>query len=106
MLIGLGAVAIWTHVNYPKLRPASLLRAVLHVGVSFCALALTPTLLGVLHPQLDLALVLLFPALTYLLLSWIWLLALIVQMLGGTPRGGLPGHERVLTRSPRSATTT
>jgi hypothetical protein len=90
MFIGLGAVAAWTDVNYPKLRPASLLRAVLHVGVSFCAFALLPTLLDVLPPQPYLALGLLFSTLTYLLLSWIWLLARLIQMLGGTPRGGLP----------------
>jgi hypothetical protein len=90
MLIGLGAVAVWTYANYPKLRPASLLRAILHVSVSFCAFALLPTLLSVLPPQTYLALVLLFPTLTYLLLSWVWLLARIIEMLGGTPRGGLP----------------
>jgi hypothetical protein len=90
MLIGLGAVALWTYIKYPKLRPTSLPRAALQVGVAFCALELTPTLLGVLPPQLYLALALLFATVTYLLLSWVWLLALIVQMLGGKPRGGLP----------------
>src|SRR5207245_7340105 len=32
MLIGLGAVAVWTYLNYPRLRPRSLLRAVMHVA--------------------------------------------------------------------------
>jgi hypothetical protein len=90
MFIGLGAVAMWTDFNYPELRPASLSRAVLHVGLSFCAFALLPALLGILPPQLYLALALLFLGLTYVLLSWVWLLARIVQMLGGKPRGGLP----------------
>jgi hypothetical protein len=90
MLIGLGAVAVWTYVNYPKLRPASLVRAAIHVGVSFCAFALVPTLLGVLPRQPYVAVALLLPTLTYLLLSWVWLLARIIAMLGGTPRGGLP----------------
>jgi len=90
MFIGLGAVAAWTYVNYPKLRPTSLRWAALHVGVSFCAFALLPTLLDVLPRQPYVALALLFPALTYVLLSWLWLLARIIQILGGTPRGGLP----------------
>jgi hypothetical protein len=90
MFLGLGAVAVWTDLKCPKLRPASLLRAMLHVGASFSAFALLPTLVGVLSPQPYLAVALLFPTLTYLLLSWVWLLARIIQMLGGTPRGGLP----------------
>jgi hypothetical protein len=94
MVIGLGAVAAWTYVKYPTLRPASLLRAALHVGISYGAFALLPALLGVLPPQPFLALVLLFATLTYVLLSWVWLLARIIQMLGGTPRGGLPVSTR------------
>ena len=48
MLIGLGAVAVWTHVNYPRLRPGSLLRAIVHVAVSFAGFALLPTVLSCL----------------------------------------------------------
>jgi hypothetical protein len=33
MLTGLGAVAVWTYVNCPRLRPSSLIRAVAHVIV-------------------------------------------------------------------------
>ena len=50
MFIGLGAVAVWTHVNYPRLRPGSLLRAIVHVAVSFGAFALLPTVLSFLLP--------------------------------------------------------
>jgi hypothetical protein len=32
----------------------------------------------------------LIPGLTYVLLSWVWLLARIIELLGGTPRGGHP----------------
>src|SRR6476620_6553020 len=52
MFIGLGAVAVWTHVNYPHLRPGSLLRAIVHVAVSFGAFALLPAVLGFLLPLL------------------------------------------------------
>jgi hypothetical protein len=43
------------------------------------------------HEWPYLVLALLFPALTYLLLSWVWLIARILHDLhGGTPRGGHP----------------
>jgi hypothetical protein len=101
MLIGLGAVAGWTHVNYARLRPGSLLRATVRVAVSFAGFALLPMALSVVLPllpsrssQLYLALGLLVPTLTYLLLSWVWLIARILQDLGGTPRGGHPVSTR------------
>jgi hypothetical protein len=97
MLIGLGAVAGWTYVNYPRLRPRSLLGAVVHVAVSFAGFALLPTLLGVLLPLLPsstsrpyVALTLLIPVLTYVLLSWVWLIARILEELLRGPRGGHP----------------
>lgn len=97
MLIGLGAVAVWTHARYPRLRPGSLLWAIVHVAVSFAAFALLPAVLSVLLPLLPVrsalpffVLTLLIPLLTYLLLSWVWLIARILQDLGGNPRGGHP----------------
>jgi hypothetical protein len=97
MFIGLGAVAVWTHVNYPRLRPGSLLRAVVHVAVSFGAFALLPTVLSFLLPLLPersaqsyVALTLLISVFTYLLLSWVWLIARILHDIGSTPRGGHP----------------
>ena len=97
MFIGLGAVAAWTYVNFPRLRPGSLLRAIVHVAVSFAGFALLPTVLSVLLPALPshaaqpyVVLTLLIPALTYVLLSWIWLIARILHEIGGNPRGGHP----------------
>ena len=97
MLIGLGAVAVWAYVNYPRLRPRSLIRAVAHVMVSFAGFALLPELLSVVLPVLPsrtsqpyVVLMLLIPALTYLLLSWVWLIAGILHDIGGNPRGGHP----------------
>ena len=97
-LIGLGAVAVWLHVRYPRLRPGSLVRAVAHVAVSFGAFMLLPAALGLLLPltashasQVGAALALLVPSLTYVLLSWVWLIARILHdLLGGSPRGGHP----------------
>ena len=97
MLIGLGAVAVWTYVNYPRLRPSSLVRAVAHVAVSFAGFALLPMALTALLPLLPsrtsapyVVLTLLIPVMTYLLLSWVWLIARILQDIGGNPRGGHP----------------
>jgi ABC-type branched-subunit amino acid transport system permease subunit len=97
MFIGLGAVAVWAYVNYPRLRPGSLIRAVVHVIVAFVGFALLPALLSVLLPLLPsraaqpyVVLALLIPVLTYVLLSWVWLIARILQEIGGTPRGGHP----------------
>ena len=97
MFIGLGAVAVWLYVKYPRLRPRSLLRAIAHVAVSFAAFALLPTALSLLLPLLPVrsalpyfVLALLIPIFTYLLLSWVWLIARILQDIGGNPGGGHP----------------
>ena len=95
MFIGLGAVAFWA---LPPLTracgPGSLVCAALHVALSFVGFALLPLVLRLLLPLVPspyLVLALLFPTLTYLLLSWVWLLARIVHdLFGGTPRGGHP----------------
>jgi hypothetical protein len=39
-------------------------------------------------------LALLIPFLTYVLLSWVWLIARILRDIGGTPRGGHPISAR------------
>ena len=97
MFVGLGLVAVWVYVRYPGLHPRSLVVAVTHVAVSFVGFLLLPAMLGLVLPliasdsaRLILALGLLIPVLTYVLLSWVWLIGRIVEMLGGTPRGGHP----------------
>ena len=98
MFIGLGLVAIWTHFRFPRLRPGSLLRAILHVAVSFAVFATLPAALSALLPLVPspaearyFVLAILIPGLTYVLLSWIWLIARILHdLLGGGPRGGHP----------------
>jgi len=68
------------------------------VAMSFAGFATLPTVLGVLLPLAAspaqaryIALVLVIPTLTYVLFTWVWLLARILRDLsGGTPRGGHP----------------
>ena len=98
MFIGLGLVAVWAYVRYPRLRPRSLVWAVAHVAVSFAAFALLPMTLSVVLPLAPspglvpyTVLGLLIPSLTYLFLSWVWLIARVLHdLFGGTPRGGHP----------------
>jgi hypothetical protein len=95
--IGLGVVAVWAYFRYPTVRPASLASAAVHVAVSFVAFMLLPTLLGLVLPlapshaiRVSVALGLLFPLLTYVLLSWVWIIARILHELFRGPRGGHP----------------
>jgi hypothetical protein len=101
MFIGLGVVAFWCYLRYPRLRPRSLVLAVVHVAVSFGAFAILPLVLGLLLPitvspgqAVYVVLVLLIPTFTYLLLSWVWLIARILHDLFGGPRGGHPVQTR------------
>ena len=98
MFIGLGLVAVWAYVRYPRLRPSSLARAVVHVVVSFAGFALLPAALSLVLPLAPspglvpyTVLTLLIPSLAYLFLSWVWLIARVMHdLFGGTPRGGHP----------------
>lgn len=97
MFLGLGVVAGWVYVRFPRLRPRSLVLSAVHVAVSFAGFALLPTALNLLLPPLPsralqpyVVLSLLIPVLTYVLLSWVWLIARILSDLGGKPRGGHP----------------
>lgn len=102
MFLGLGVVAAWTHVRFPGLRPRSLMRAAMQVIVSLGVFALLPVVLHLGLPflsshalQISATLTLLMACMTYLLLTWVWLIARILHdLLGGTPRGGHPVSHR------------
>jgi hypothetical protein len=96
-LLGLGTVAVWLYVRYPRLRPRSIMRAMVHVGSSFGLFALLPyvvtpclqTFGKPLGPILVVA-GLLIPTLTYVLFSWLGLMAKLHDLADSTPRGGHP----------------
>jgi hypothetical protein len=101
MFLGLGVVAVWVYFRYPGLRPGSILLTAVHVVASFAAFAPLPAALNVLLPLLPshalqpgVVLSLLIVTLTYVLVSWVWLIARILHHLGGTPRGGHPILEK------------
>ena len=94
--IGLGVVAIWLYLRYPRLRPATIVGAIVHVAASFFLFSLVPfglkLCLGALPAPLSVFVFLttmLIPTLSYVFLSWLWLIARIHD-LGPTPRGGHP----------------
>jgi hypothetical protein len=94
-LVGLGLVAVWLYVRRPQLRPGTLVRAVVHVAASFCLFAGLPYVIGpvlgaIPAPVGPLLVVggLLMPVLTYVLFSWLCLMAKIHDIADSTPRGG------------------
>jgi hypothetical protein len=102
MFMGLCAVALWAHVRFPVLRPRSLMRAAFQVLVSLGVFTLLPVVLGLALPllpsgaaRISATLALLMASMTYLFLTWIWLIARILDhLLGGTPRGGHPATNK------------
>jgi hypothetical protein len=107
MFAGLGLLPVWAYFRYPGLRPGSLVRAAVHGAVSFAGFALLPATLSFLLPFLPSHALqpyvvpsLLIATLTYVLLSWVWLIARLVDdLLGGTPRGGIPFQASPSTRA-------
>jgi hypothetical protein len=94
MLLGLGGVALWLYLRFPRLKPATITHAMLHVAVSFGLFFALPYAVGVfsvLPGRLGLLAfvsVLLIPVMTYVLLSWVALIAKIHDLADSTPRGG------------------
>lgn len=92
--LGLGAVAIWLYMRFPGLRPRTITRAIVHVGVSFGLFNLIPYLIAPcakLPAGLGLPVYVagvMLPTLGYVLLSWLWLMAKIHDLSNSKPRGG------------------
>ena len=99
--LGLAAVAIWVYVRYPRSPAVARLggpprRDLVHrlllttgdAGPSTAARTPRPPRGSSSRWRSS------SRRLTYVLLSWVWLIARIVELLGGTPRGGHPvTHE-------------
>lgn len=94
MFLGLGAVAVWLHVRYPRLRPRNLVFAIVHVGASFGIFSLLPYAIDLCRELpgrsgLPVFVVgFMIPGLFYVLLSWLWLMVKIHDLANRTPRGG------------------
>lgn len=97
MLVGGASVAAWAYVRFPRAQPASLVAIVAHVCLSFLILTFAPVvahavLVAIPRPLSAVLVVagVTAPALTYVLLSWVWLIAYILRTGRSGPRGGHP----------------
>lgn len=79
---GAGLLAVWLHARFPGLAPGQVGKTLLHTGIAFVLLKLTPGLGD--SPVAMFAGVFLFmlPALVYALLCSIWVLKLAQTALG------------------------
>jgi hypothetical protein len=80
---GAAALALWVHVRFPRMCPATLGRTLVHVGISLVVAHVLVRLLARLAPDGGVAgvMVLLFaialPALVYCFLTSIWIIAVL-----------------------------
>jgi hypothetical protein len=96
--LGNGLLALWVYVRFPRARPSRVAWAIAHVAISFAAFTMLPMLYRLVSRTLPnervsvtFVLGIVMPAMCYVLLTWIWLLGVIIGRLGnGKPRGGLP----------------
>jgi len=95
IFLGQSGVAIWLYVRFPRLRPATLLRAAVHVGISFGLVSLLPLVESLPVWQFPAALSVvafvlgvLIPTVSYVLFSWLGLVARLHDLADSTPRGG------------------
>jgi hypothetical protein len=94
---GVGLLALWVHLRFPRLEPPTLRRASVHVAASIAVFHFVPVSLHELAVHLPMPLsvvvgvsVILVPTFGYVLLSWLWLLARLRDHMGSSPRGGHP----------------
>lgn len=95
LLAGAGLLAAWVHLRFPRLRPRRLASAIAHVIVSLLGIAFAPVVLWVslttFAPPFSVMLgvgAMVVPVLCYVFVSWIWLIARVVELGSGGPRGG------------------
>jgi hypothetical protein len=77
-----GLLAVWAHARFPGLAPARMGKTLLHAGVAFVLLKLTPGLGDSSVAMFAGVVLLVLPALVYALLCTIWMLKLAQTALG------------------------
>jgi hypothetical protein len=99
--VGVGLIAVWVHVRFPRLQPSSLKGATVHTAASFAVFSFVPVTLHAIVIRMPVpwsviagVTVLIVPTFCYVLLSWLWLLARIRDHAGSSPRGGHPVQTR------------
>ena len=85
LAVGAALLAVWTHARFPKLAPERMGKTLLHTGVAFVLLKLTPGLGDSTLAMFPGVFLILLSALVYGLLCSIWVLKL-AQTALGVPR--------------------
>jgi hypothetical protein len=99
MYIGVGVLAVWMHVRFPRLEPQSMRGAFVHLGASVVLFNFVPLVVHLamtsLPQPLSVAVAIAgvtVPSFCYVLMSVIWLLTRMRGGIGSTPRGGHPAR--------------
>jgi uncharacterized BrkB/YihY/UPF0761 family membrane protein len=97
MFLGVAVLAVWVHVRLPDIKPKTLRSAAVHVLLSIVSFSLAPIpVRATLHAlPLPLSIVvaigaITIPALCYVLLSWVWFIARVIDAGASRPSGGHP----------------
>ena len=80
--IGSALLALWIHVRFPKLAPENVGKTLLHTGLAFALLRLSPGMVESPLMALITIVVLVVPALSYALLCSIWMLKHVQTAMG------------------------
>jgi hypothetical protein len=80
--IGSALIALWVHVRFPKLAPENVGKTLLHTGLAFALLRLSPGMVESPLMALITIVVLVVPALSYALLCSIWMLKHVQTAMG------------------------
>jgi ABC-type spermidine/putrescine transport system permease subunit II len=97
MFLGVAVLAVWVYVRLPHLKPKTLRAAAVHVLLSIATFSIAPIPVRATVHTLPLPLSVIvaigaitIPALCYVLLSWVWFIARVIDAGTSTPRGGHP----------------
>ena len=80
--VGCGLLALWVHARFPKLAPEHVGKTLLHTGLAFALLRLSPGMVESPVMAIITILVLVVPALSYALLCSIWMLRHVQTAMG------------------------
>jgi len=80
--VGCGLLALWVHARFPKLAPEHVGKTLLHTGLAFALLRLSPGMVESRTMAIITILVLVVPALSYALLCSIWMLKHVQTAMG------------------------
>ena len=80
--VGCALLALWVHVRFPKLAPEHVGKTLLHTGLAFALLRLSPGMVESPVMAIITIVMLIVPALSYALLCSIWMLKHVQTAMG------------------------